>query len=411
MTLDQIDQALEAWRTKLSIAVDNLLALDDNFTCKRLQGKDGLPVTPLRGITLQRVTPVLEAMPTLFQDMGLLTQLLERATERRKLLSRFRVTDSSLREIEQLLCGPSISLPSDRTPLAQRGLLSASESERTITPERLLAVMTETFEGVRDAVFAVDAAWARLEPGLAACDTEITTLQRYAEALGEGTLTELTTARQKAEALHLRIEGDPLGAGIDFDAEITPLLQRVKARLEQIVQQRHQTQGLLTTAREVLAQLEATHAACEAALIECHERIGTVAGLHAPLDSARIPELTQWLAAVETSWQDGHWQSARVGLARWLQTASEYLSAEQAALAADRAPLEMRADLRGRLAALKAKAQAQGLAQDPALLAAAQEADTLLNRYPVLLDRIGQLVSDYEKRLFASGKHDLRERA
>jgi hypothetical protein len=401
MTLDQIDQALETWRAKLQVATDNLLALDDNLTYKRLEGKDGLPTITLRGSTQQRVTPALEAIHALFQHIGLLSRVVERATELRKSVSRFRGADSTLREIEQLLYGPSISLPSDQTPLARRSLLSASETERTITPERLLAAMTAAFEEARDAIFAVDAAWAKLEPGLAACETEITTLQRAADVLGEGTLPELATAQQQAAALRTQVESDPLGASADFDTEITPLLERVRARLDQIKQQRDQTQTLLAQARYILAQLAVLCQQCGSALQECQEKIGNVAGLRAPLDPARSAELAQWLTTLEATWQEGRWQPVRVGLTRWLQTASEYVNAEKAALAANNAPLEMRAELRGRLAALKVKAQARGSAQDAALCATAQEAETLLHQYPVSLDRIARLVSDYEQRLSA----------
>jgi Zn-dependent protease with chaperone function len=212
MTLDQIDQALDAWRAKLLAAADNLLALDDNITYKRLEGKEGLPIIRLSGVTQKRVPPALEAMHDLFQYMGLLTNVVDRATELRKSVSRFRGAESTIRAIEELLYGPSIALPAAQTPLAQRSLLSASETANKITPERLLAAMMEAFETARDAVFAVETAWTRLETALGKRETELATLQRLAETVGEGTLPELVLARQQTEALHAQIATDPLGA-------------------------------------------------------------------------------------------------------------------------------------------------------------------------------------------------------
>jgi hypothetical protein len=154
-------------------------------------------------------------------------------------------------------------------------------------------------------------------------------------------------------------------------------------------------------ARQLLAQMEETHRQCEAALRECQEKIGSSIGLHAPLDSTRIAELTQWLETLETTWQSGRWQPVRIGLGRWLTTASQYLDAEKAACAANSAPVELRAELRGRLAALKMKAKVRGLAQDADLDAIAQEAERLQRQYPVPLESIMQLVSDYETKITA----------
>lgn len=399
MNLDQIDQALETWRANLLTATDNLLALDDNITYKRLEGKDGLPAIALTGLTQKRVTPALEAMHALFQYTGLLTKVVESATERRKSVSRFRGADNTAREIEELLYGPSIVLPPDQTPLAQRGLLSASETTNRITPEQLLAAMTASFDVARDAVFAVEAAWNKLETALGRYETELAALQRLAEDTGQDALPELLAARQRAEALHAQIESDPLGASVNFEAEMVPLLQNARTRLEQAVRQREEVVADLARARELETRLEATRAQCEAALRACQEKIGPVPGLRAPLDPARLAELTSWRATLEKTVQERRWQPARIGLTRWLTTASEYVNAESAAVAANCAPVERCAELRGRLSALKMKGQARGLGLDTALNAIAQEAERLLALYPVPLDRIAALVAEYETKI------------
>jgi hypothetical protein len=403
MNLEQLDREIESWRSKIAAAADNLLALDDNLTYKRLEGKDGLPVITLTGVTQKRVGPALAAMHELFKYMGLLTGVVDQATLMRKSVSRFRA-DSAIREIEELLTGQSITLPSDPTPLAKRSLLTVSQTTNTIAPERLLASMTESFEVARDAVFAVEAAWNKLEPALGRRESDLATLQRIADGAGMGGLPELAQARQVAQALRQQVETDPLGASADFDALLVPRLQQAQARLTEVANQRAQLAGDFSQARQILARIQETNARCEAALEDCRSKIGDVPTLRAPLDQARIAELADWLSTLEGALQQGRTQPARVGLDRWLATANEYLKVEQQACDANSAPVEQRAELNGRLAALKMKAKARGLASDSALQSAALEAETLLQQFPVRLDRIGQLVSTYEARLAACAK-------
>ena len=252
ITLEQIDKTLEEWQNRIRFAMDNLLALDDSLTYKRLQGKDGLPQTRLTGITSARVTPALAAMRDLFQHINRLSDVVERAANMRKALPRFFPSDNALRDIDALLNGPSVRLPSVQTPLAQRSLMSASETPQTITPSRLLEVMTQAFEQARSAITAVDEAWAHLEPALGDCETQAIELQRLAGELGETDAPDLTALRQKLDGLRVRVESDPLGVEADFDRDARPLLARVRARLLEAKHQRDQMQNELGRARALI---------------------------------------------------------------------------------------------------------------------------------------------------------------
>jgi hypothetical protein len=68
-------------------------------------------------------------------------------------------------------------------------------------------------------------------------------------------------------------------------------------------------------------------------------------------------------------------------------------------MAANRAPLELRIELRGRLDALKAKARAYGVAENPELTRLAEEAYGLLHSRPTPMDRAEVSVSEYERAL------------
>ncbi len=68
------------------------------------------------------------------------------------------------------------------------------------------------------------------------------------------------------------------------------------------------------------------------------------------------------------------WDPIAIGLERWNKSASDCVSLERAAYAANRGPLEMRNELRGRLDALKAKARGRGVAENGALSELAAQA-------------------------------------
>lgn len=404
MTLEQIDNALDEWRTKLRLATDNLLALDDTLTYKRLEGKDGLPQTRLSGRTQIQVTPALAAMRDMFEQVNRLSDLIDRATEQRKALPRFFPSDAALRAIEQLLTGPSIKLPSLQTPLAQRSLVSAAETAQAITPSRLWELMAQAFELARTAITAVDSAWSQLEPLLGDCETQAMALQRLAETLGEANAPDLIALNDKLAGLRTRVESDPLGVTADFDSEVRPLLARVSARLKESARARDRIQGDLAQARTLLGQLNVLHQQCLDALDECRRQIADATGLQAGLNPDWLVELAHWLDTLDEALRQGRWKASRIGLDRWLQTLGQYADAERAACQANNAPIELRAELRGRLSALKAKAQARGMGQDAALIALAGQAETLLRQCPTPTLRAAQLVQDYEMRIGQKNK-------
>ena len=399
MTLEQIDAALAEWQGKLNLASANLLELDDLFTYKRLRGTAG---EALVGVTRDRVGPALAAMDQLWQSLALLTDTVSRAQAVRKSASRLWATERAGREIEQILTGPSVLMPAPPAPLAQRELLSTADSTLSITPSQLLSTMMGAFDAAKSTILAVDAAWNRLEPLLAAAEREADALQALAEELGEPAPPDLATGRQKIEGLGARVATDPLGVQTDFAAELSPLLARARAWLDDLAHQRDKVAADQTRARALLQALTSVAQDCVAAYEECREKAAATSGPVPPPDAAQAADLAAWLATLDAALGQGHWKAARIGLDRWLLTAEANLADARAALAANRASLEKRAELRGCLASLRVKAQsyaARGVTLDPALAAVAGQAERLLSSRPTPLEEAARLVSDYEARL------------
>lgn len=400
MNIEQIDKALGDWQNRLALASSNLIELDDNETYKRLRGDLGTPPT-LAGVTKTRVEPALNAVRELWRYLQLIQDVVNRAVEMRKTMPRLW-PEKTLNEIEQLLQGPSITLTAVTTPLAQRGLLSVSQTETRATPAQLLSAMLDAFNLAVDAILEVDAAWKSLEPGLADANAEVEKLQARAAALGEGALPELVATRRKISDLFTRTANDPLGAHVDLDREITPLLDQVRTRLNELERQRDEVRNGLARGRDLLRELSDLLTQAAAARETCQAKIADPTGLKTPPDASAVTDLSNWLDTLDGAAREGRWNPARVGLDRWGQTARSTLETARSAAAANRAPLETLAELRGRLSSLRAKAQsyaARGVALPDTVWTLASDAERSLQRRPTPLAEASRLVSEYEAQL------------
>ena len=399
MTIEEIDLLLAEWRTKVDIVSQNLMELHGLATYQRLSGFAGFPKVQLTGITEARVNPALEAMSELFQHFNLLLDVVEKATNIRKQIPRFLGAEQKLDRIKQLLTGESIQLAVVQIPLAQRGLLSVAETANAIAPSQLLDAMTNAFQVAKDAVLAVESAWLYLETTLAKAESEIFSLERLADAHGLAGLNELIIARQKIDLLRDGIQSNPLGVRADFDREIAPIIGQVKGKLTELVKQQDKIRADFAIAHDILNQLIEFNQQAKIAFAESKIKVLNCSTLQTPLEGEKIDALSQWLTRLETKLKEGLFNPVRVGLDNWLTKAKDYLILEEKAWIANKAPLENRQELRGRLDGLQAKALARGLAEDMTLWKLAESAKQLLYTRPTPLERATDLVCQYEKGL------------
>lgn len=206
MTIEEVDRALADWQARLQHIDQNLVDLEEEPVHRRLQSARDR----LEGATRDRVVPALAAMDELFGQRSLLVDVLDRATSLRASVNRRR-PGQALVEIESLLRGPSIALPTVETPLARRSLLDAAETTSSISLDQLLGAMVASFEQARDVVAAVAEAWRRLEPECDRAFGEADRTQSLADSLGrnvgEETGSTLTAVRAQLDAVRIRIDG------------------------------------------------------------------------------------------------------------------------------------------------------------------------------------------------------------
>lgn len=399
MNLEEIDQLLADWKFKLDVVGQNLIDLHGLSAYQRLCGVSGFPKVELTGVTLARVNPVLHVMNELFQNFDLLVQTIEKAVQLRSFIPRFLAPPQKIQEIEDLLTKPSIHLSIEKIPLAQRGLLSAAQSVNAITPQELLQLMTSSFQAAKDVVCAVDEVWSRLEPSLIDIDVETRQLQHLAESLNIDCSEEIAGLTKKLQQQRALIESDPLGVNEEFLKLIQPQIMKLKSMLDVARQQRESVRLGFITARSDLSKLHEIHHQAEVAYDESKMKVADHSKLHKPLAFEEIQAMEAWLDRLEIKFNDGLFNPVRVGLENWTAKVNSYIAKEKNAYAANKAPIELRAELRGRLDALIAKALARGFVEDAILQELAQQAKQILFTRPTPLDQAAELVGKYEKRL------------
>lgn len=404
--VEPIDRSIADWKNKLAAASDNLLALYDHPSYKRLQGGDAGTPLQLTGVSAALVTPALNAMNELFAQMGLLNDVVDRAQKLRAGYNGFPWSEKVLQQIQDLLNGPSIQLPPVKTPLEQRGLLTASEQARAITPDRLLGIMTQAFDAAKQAVFAVDQAWTRLDTVFASAETKLSVLEQRAGSMGADSTAEAASVRQQLNYLRSTAKTDPLGAAAsgNVDSQLLTALDNLRTRLDALAKDRDAANTGIADARSALAALRDLKAKADAALARTRQQIDNPHGLLASITDAQLAELSQWLDTLEQTRNSGNWRALGMGLQRWNALAADYKAAQTTALAANQAPLEALAELRGRFSAIEVKARARGMADLPALAQVSAQTKPLLNQSPAPLDAIDKLVSQYERLLDTSNK-------
>ena len=397
MTLTEIDQALEDWHAKIAAATENLLVLEDLPVVQRLQPQAGGSPPRLTGLTASKVQPALALLPQLFQSISLLTDIVERATELRRPLTVLWRPERILSQIEELLLGPSITFPSEQTPFARRGLLSAPEQVPAITLSTLLARMSQSFEDAKTILLETETAWANGEAALQAVRDKVEVLDQRAGALGESNAPELVLIRAQLRQQALRFATDPLGQMREGGLGDAAALRQVQERLEKIGAVRDRAEALRGEASDLIAEWGGTEKKAEAARAAC---AGRIAG-PLPPRSDRLPEMQRWLTTLEETCARRQWQAAEIGLGHWLQAARAGQEEAKQAARTYASWQESVFELPGRLSALRAKATARGLGESLDLSRLGQEADQVLRQKPLPLAQAETAVLAYMNRLNA----------
>jgi hypothetical protein len=114
------------------------------------------------------------------------------------------------------------------------------------------------------------------------------------------------------------------------------------------------------------------------------------------------PELARRLDRVTALAARNEWRAARHELAEWTTRTTDVIGQAERVLIANRAPVDERNELRGRLEAYRAKANRLGRAEDGALTAQYDRAHDALYTAPTDLASAAELVRSYQQAIVNS---------
>jgi hypothetical protein len=386
MDLATIDSSLTRLRATVAVMSTNLVDLENDA------GRARLDQAALTGTTAARWAEARSQLAFLWQWFAQLKDVLDKATELRG--TKGRLEPATLTQLDWLVNGPSIELATTDVPLAQRGLFGPTETTMRCSPPELLDRMRSAFDQAVAVIGDCTRKWAGLEPQLQPLEAQLSGAQRIGKDLGEKHHPELDRVGAQLEELRQTVACDPLAAADDCLDAVGATLASVMDDLQRQTKLKDDLAIRLADARPLVADLRGTVAAAAAAQDEARAKIAHPEVVDPP---PGIDDIERELAQVEALAAQGDWRAANSAFVQWTTRCRDATSRADQALAANRAPLAARNELRGRLDAYQAKAYRTGRLEDPTAAALHARALKVLFTAPTNLDEAEQLVRHYQQ--------------
>lgn len=365
MDRDEVDRALARLGAEHQAVEDSLLALQDHAGRRLLEGAE------LTGATRERWAATERTVARLWAYFDAYTAALREAREvraRRRWPGR-----AELAELTERLCGESVAVPREEP--------GATE---TFTLEGLVARVNELYARSLDVVVTAEAVWSALPARIDLLAAELHRTRALARSVGvrpgehpAGDDLEEITA--ELAALRAEVLTDPLafwrpapgssapGGGRPdterYDAAARAL-EDVRREIEAVLQVRQDSESRLLRLRDLLSRADRTLAEARTARGEV---LAKIAASEVPVVSGPPTALQERLATAAEYRRHAQWHRLSPLLEALEQEAEDELLRARESLTAVTAPLAIRAELRGRLDAYRARLSRHGLAEDSLL--------------------------------------------
>ncbi|MDT0542046.1 coiled-coil domain-containing protein [Streptomyces lonegramiae] len=371
MGREEVDRVLARLGAEHEAIESSLLALQDHAGRRLLEGAE------LTGVTKDRWATTEQAISLLWTYFDAYTDALHTAREVR---SRHRwSTPGELAELTELLRGPGITLPSSAS-LSGAPLLSEQ-----LTVEALVDRMNRWYAEALDVIVTADAVWSALPARIDMLTAELRRTRSLAHSVGvrpgehpSGDDLERITA--ELTSLRAEVVSDPLafwsgaspssapGGGrpdtTRYDAAARAL-EDVRREIEAVLDVRQDAERRLMRLRDVLSRADRTLAEARQARGEV---LAKIAASEVPAVSGPPTVLQEQLVTAAEYRRRAQWHRLSPLLESLEERADDELLRARESLTAVTAPLAVRAELRGRLDAYKAKVARHGMAEDPLLI-------------------------------------------
>ncbi|WP_081236462.1 hypothetical protein [Streptomyces viridosporus] len=408
MDRDEVDRALARLGAEHEAIETSLLALQDHAGRRLLEG------ARLTGLTQERWTAAESAITLLWTYFDAYTDALRTARDiraRRRWSSR-----EDLVELTELLRGECVTVAGSAAATANA---PAPDGSRGRLSERyslaaLVERMNELYASSLDVVVAADVVWSALPARIDLLAAELQRTHKLAHSVGvrpgeHPAGDDLERITRTLTRLRERVISDPLafwqsargssapGGGRPdttvYDREARAL-EDVRREIDAVLTVRQDAEKRIVRLRDVLSRADRTLAEARTARGEV---LAKIAATEVPVVSGPPTALQEQLSTAAEYRRHAQWHRLSPLLESLEQKAEDELLRARESLTAVTAPLAVRAELRGRLDAYKAKAARLGLAEDPVLVERYEKARRMLWSAPCDLRAAERAVLRYQQ--------------
>ncbi|MEV6399008.1 hypothetical protein AB0M39_30220 [Streptomyces sp. NPDC051907] len=404
MDRDEVDRALARLGAEHEAIETSLLALQDHAGRRLLEGAE------LSGVTKDRWASAEQAITLLWGYFDAYAGALHDAQElraRRRWASR-----EDLVELTERLRGRSVTVANSSAHSAPSIAGPARLSER-FSLEELVARMNELYASSLDMVVTADAVWSALPARIDLLSAELQRTRSLAHSVGvrpgeHPAGDELESITHELATLRVQVISDPLafwrpapgssapgGGRPDTDRydRAARALEDIRREIEAVLRVRQDSEERLMRLRDVLSRADRTLTEARSARGEV---LAKIAASEVPAVSGPPTVLQERLATAAEYRRHSQWHRLSPLLESLEREAEDELLRARESLTAVTAPLAVRAELRGRLDAYKAKVARHGMAEDPMLMERYDAARRMLWSAPCDLRVAEQAVLRYQ---------------
>ncbi|MEU6004501.1 hypothetical protein [Streptomyces sp. NPDC047453] len=403
MDRDEVDRALARLGAEHEAIETSLLALQDHAGRRLLEGAE------LTGVTKERWAATEASITLLWAYFDAYSGALRTARDiraRRRWSSR-----EDLVELTELLRGESVTVSGAAAApaLSGPGRLSQSFSLATLVDR-----MNELYASGLDMVVAADAVWSALPARIDLLAAELQRTRRLAHSVGvrpgeHPAGDDLERVTRTLTRLRAEVISDPLAFWLPAQGSSAPgggrpdttvydrearALDEVRREIDAVLGVRQDAEQRLIRLRDVLSRADRTLAEARTARGEV---LAKIAATEVPVVSGPPTALQEQLAEAAEYRRQARWHRLSPLLESLEQKAEDELERARESLTAVTAPLAVRAELRGRLDAYKAKVARHGLGEDPLLVERYDAARRMLWSAPCDLRVAEQSVLRYQQ--------------
>lgn len=406
MDRDEVDRALARLDAEHEAIETSLLALQDHAGRRLLEGAG------LTGTTQERWQSTEQQITLLWAYFDAYAAALRTAHETRA-RRRWPGRDD-LVELTELLRGESVTVAGGAAPAPSASITGPAKLTERFTLIDLVSRMNDLYAHSLDMVVAADAVWSALPARIDLLAAELHRTRQLAHSVGvrpgehpagddlERITAELTYLREQVISDPLAFWQPAKGSSAPgggrphterYDREARAL-EDVRREIDAVLTVRQDAELRLGRLRDVLTRADRTLAEARSARGEV---LAKIAASEVPAVSGPSTALQEQLAMASDYRRHAQWHRLSPLLESLEQKAEDELLRARESLTAVTQPLAVRAELRGRLDAYKAKVARLGHAEDPLLIERYDAARRMLWSAPCDLRVAEQAVLRYQQ--------------